>query len=71
MPQIKEIRLQMGLSQSQFADYFNIPVKTIQNWEIERTQPPVYVLDMIIRILRCEQTIRDLKKEAAYEQFDS
>ena len=32
---IKELREQSGMSQAEFAEYFNIPKRTIQNWEWE------------------------------------
>ena len=37
--QAREIRLAAGLSQSEFAGLIGVPVKTLQNWEQNRTQP--------------------------------
>ena len=51
---IKELRQQMGLSQAAFANKFNIPVKTLQNWEIGRAQPAPYIPEMIEKILSLE-----------------
>lgn len=51
---IKEMRRQTGLSQAAFANKFNIPVKTLQNWEIGRAQPAPYIPEMIETILTFE-----------------
>lgn len=48
---IKEIRSETGLSQKKFADKFEIPVASLQNWEAGRTAPPPYVIYMIKTIL--------------------
>ena len=52
---IKELREQTGLSQGQFAARFQIPVRTLQDWEQGRREPPPYVVAMIQRILELEK----------------
>lgn len=44
---IKEIRSDTGLSQTRFAEKYNIPKRTIEDWESNRRNPPAYVIDMI------------------------
>lgn len=44
---IKEIRSKSKMTQKEFGSYFNIPVRTIQDWEGERRTPPVYVVELI------------------------
>jgi putative transcriptional regulator len=44
---IKELRMKTGMTQKAFAEYFNIPVRTIQDWESERRTPPEYVVELI------------------------
>ena len=51
---MKEFRLSTGLSQSKFADYFGIPVRTLQEWEQGRRKPPVYLLELLKRIWKLE-----------------
>lgn len=51
---IKELRDLTGMSQSQFAAYFGISVRTIQQWEQERRQPPEYLVGLLKRILDLE-----------------
>lgn len=57
MPQstIKELRAQTRMSQRAFAERFGIPVRTLQEWEQERREPPDYVVAMIRTILEYEQ----------------
>ncbi|MEJ7138800.1 NadS family protein [Amphibiibacter pelophylacis] len=38
-PDVKAVRDQMGLSQSEFARLMQVSVKTLQNWEQRRRQP--------------------------------
>lgn len=54
---IKEIRQLTGFSQSMFARYFDLPVRTLQQWEQGRSSPPDYVLKMIIKILKNDDII--------------
>ena len=35
----RKIRRASGLSQSEFARLIGVPIKTLQNWEQQRTQP--------------------------------
>ena len=49
--EIRNLRLQTGLSQSKFARIFDIPVSTLKDWEQERRNPPAYVVNMIRTIL--------------------
>lgn len=44
---IKEIRASTGLSQSKFAAALNIPVRTLQQWEIGARSCPEYVVELI------------------------
>ena len=51
---IKELRDRTGMSQRAFAERFGIPVRTLQEWEQERREPPEYVVAMVGRILELE-----------------
>lgn len=44
---IKNIRKEMNLSQPAFAAKFNIPLRTVQNWEGGYRNPPIYVIELI------------------------
>lgn len=53
---IREIRKLTGLSQGKFADYFKIPLRTVQEWEQGRRNPPEYIPTLLERIWRLETT---------------
>lgn len=48
---IQELRKQSGMSQKQFADYLEIPVATIRNWEQGRRVPPDYIINLIAKVM--------------------
>lgn len=55
---IKEARLEAGLTQQQMSDLFEIPKRTIENWEAGDRKPPAYVEKLIVEKL---QQIADIK----------
>lgn len=48
---IKDLREQMGLSQSQFAKEFGFNIRTLQEWEYGRTKTPDYVISLLTRVV--------------------
>lgn len=60
---IKQLKELSGLNQKQFAQKFKIPVRTVQNWEAEITEPPAYIPRMIELIMILENEIEDLKRQ--------
>lgn len=60
---MKEFRKSTGLSQSQFAEYYGISVRTIQEWEQGRRKPPEYILKLLKRIWELEQEKPTHKKD--------
>lgn len=58
MHNIKKIRLQLGLSQSEFAEKTKIKLKTLQFWEQGRRKPGIKNLTLIAKAL--ELKIEDL-----------
>ena len=48
---IKEIRKSTGLSQKAFCEMYEIPRRTLEDWEAGRREPPAYVLKMLSRIV--------------------
>lgn len=63
MKTIKEMRTELGLSQSKFADKFKIPVANVQSWEQGINRPLDYVSFMIQTIIEQEKEIERLKAE--------
>ena len=49
--ELKEMRKLLGLSQASFGDRYNIPVRTIQDWESGRRKAHIYVLELLDRVV--------------------
>lgn len=43
----KELREKSGMNQTAFAKYFNIPRRTVQNWELGERKCPEYLLELM------------------------
>ena len=54
---VKELRQSTGMSQSKLAEYFGIPVRTLQDWEQGKRRPPEYIPKMMQRLLKAETAI--------------
>lgn len=52
MMTIKEIRSLTGLSQAAFSEKYNIPKRSIENWEGEKRTPPVYLVELLERAVK-------------------
>lgn len=55
---IKSLRQRTGLSQQAFGDYFGIPRRCIQNWELEVNQCAEYLADLMEYKLNKEGMIK-------------
>lgn len=51
---IKEIRGMTGLSQTKFAQRYEIPRNTIVSWEQGYREPPAYVLKLLEKVVRMD-----------------
>lgn len=47
-----EIRAILGISRAAFSRRYNIPIRTLEDWDAGRKNPPEYVLQMLERIVR-------------------
>lgn len=56
------------MTQKEFSKYFNIPVRTLQDWEQERRTPPEYVVELIEYKLEKERL--NMKKEIVNMSID-
>lgn len=60
----KELRISSGMSRSQFAKYFEIPYRSVQNWELDRESPESRVCpDYLLKLMEYK-----LEKEGLLEQ---
>ena len=54
---VKEIRLSAGMTQKAFAEYFDIPKRSIENWEGDQRKCPAYLLALMEYKLKKEGLI--------------
>lgn len=61
---LKKLQEQTGMTQTAFADYFGIPLRTVQHWINGDRECPVYLLRLMEYKLLKEDLIRkDMKGE--------
>lgn len=51
---ITEIRAISGLNKTKFAELYNIPYRTLQDWEAGKRNPPAYVLSLLERVVKMD-----------------
>ncbi len=54
---IRALRTETGLSRKQFAEHFQIPLRTVEEWEAGRRKPPEYIPRLIKYQIMYEQQI--------------
>lgn len=54
----KELRIESGMTRQQFCEYFGIPYRTVQDWELGTRQCLPYLLDLMEYRLRNEGVIK-------------
>lgn len=58
MTTFKEIREASGMGRKAFCEYFGIPYRTIQSWELGVRDCPAYLLDLMEYKLKKEGFIK-------------
>ncbi len=53
---IKKLREESGMSRKEFAKVYGMPVRTLEEWEVGRRNPPEYVVRMLAYIVRLQAT---------------
>ena len=52
------LREKTGMKRSEFARYFEIPYRTVQDWELGNRKIPAYLLRLMTYKIRTEQLLR-------------
>jgi putative transcriptional regulator len=63
--EVKAIRAKSGLSLVAFAERFGFSVRTLQDWELGRANPPLAVRAYLIVIDRFPETVVEALSSAA------
>ncbi len=50
-----EIRESTGMNKKQFSEYFHIPYRTFQDWELGNRKIPIYLLKLIYYKIAMEE----------------
>ena len=61
---VREVRMKMGLSQSQFATKFGFPPATLRNWEQGRSRPDAPTRVLLAVIARHPDAVEDVLRKA-------
>ena len=56
--QLIEIRKRTGMNRREFAEYFNIPYRTVQDWELGNRQMPEYLFRLMEYKIRMEKLMK-------------
>lgn len=56
---IKELRESTGMNRREFCDYFNIPYRTVTEWERDNRHAPEYVIRLLEYYIRNEKLAKE------------
>ena len=59
---IKELRESTGMNRKEFCDYFQIPYRTVTEWERDNRHAPEYVLRLLEYYIRMEKLMKEDKR---------
>lgn len=62
---IKKLRKEAGMTQKAFAEYFNIPLRTYEQWERGKRKIPGYLLSLMVYKLKIEKLVTGVTEEMA------
>lgn len=52
--QLKDLRLASGMNRKEYAEYFEIPYRTVQSWELGDRECPEYLIKLMYYKLQKE-----------------
>ena len=60
---IKELRELAGMNRKEFCEYFEIPYRTMQDWELGKREIPEYLLRLMAYKVKMEAIYKKNKQE--------
>ena len=57
--ELRELRSETGVNRREFAEYFEIPYRTVQDWELGNRQMPEYLLRLMAYKVKMEKVNKD------------
>ena len=64
---LRELRVQLGDTQSEFAQRYHIPFRTVQNWETGVRKPPEYIMELLENRIMTDLVNRRTRVLPAYD----
>ncbi len=60
----------LNMNRTEFSQYMDIPLRTLEEWEAGRRQMPEYVLRLITYYVKVQKLLKEngIELEAGYEQ---
>lgn len=65
--EIQELRKIMGLTQKEFANYYGLNVRTLQDWERGRSKTPSYLVNLLLRLNNTEKRRKEFTMSTVKE----
>ena len=59
MENLKQLRLGMGMNRREFCDYFEIPYRTVADWEAGKRKMPAYLFRLMLYKANIENLIKE------------
>ena len=56
---VKDLRENAGMSRKEFCEYFKIPYRTLQSWELEDRDAPEYVKRLLAYVIRFNEMLEE------------
>ena len=60
--ELLELRQSTGMNRREFAEYFEIPYRTVQEWELGHRKMPDYLLRLMAYKIRMEAMLNESAK---------
>ena len=61
--EIKKLRESNGMNRKEFCEFFNIPYRTVTEWERGTRNAPDYVLRLLAYYIKMENMVKDKSNE--------
>ena len=66
---LKQLRLATGMNRKEFAEYFEIPYRTLQDWELGNREMPEYLFRLLSYYVRVNLQL--MQQGMKHPEFDT
>ena len=60
---IRELREQAGMNRKEYSKYTKIPVRTLEDWEAGRRNPPEYIPRLLAYQLKFDEILKEREEK--------